>query len=93
MGSSGERRADHPPEQLSDVGAILRGAERYEHLRPWTGLLTGYIRMGQEAGSVREDLDPEAWTLQMITAAIGAVAAIEFDRGVGIQSGSFQDLC
>lgn len=45
-----------------------------EHLRPWTGLLTGYIRMGQDAGSVRSDLDPEAWTLQMVTAAIGAVA-------------------
>ncbi len=45
-----------------------------EHLRPWTGLLTGYIRMGQDAGSVREDLDPEAWTLQIITSAIGAVA-------------------
>jgi len=45
-----------------------------ENLRPWTGLLTGYIRMGQEAGSVRADLDPEAWTLQMIMAAIGAVA-------------------
>jgi AcrR family transcriptional regulator len=45
-----------------------------EHLRPWTGLLTQYIRMGQDQGSVRSDLDPEAWTLQMITAAIGAVA-------------------
>ncbi|MEZ4321327.1 MAG: helix-turn-helix domain-containing protein [Myxococcota bacterium] len=52
-----------------DMRALFR-----EHLRPWTGLLTGYIRMGQEAGSVRSDLDPEAWTLQMITAAIGAVA-------------------
>lgn len=45
-----------------------------EHLQPWTGLLTGAIRMGQGAGSVRAELDPEAWTLQIITAAIGAVA-------------------
>ncbi|MCA9570294.1 MAG: TetR/AcrR family transcriptional regulator [Myxococcales bacterium] len=46
----------------------------HEHLRPWTGLLTQYIRMGQGAGSIRADLDPEAWTLAMITGAIGAVA-------------------
>lgn len=45
-----------------------------EHLVPWTGLLTNYIRMGQQAGSIRADLDPEAWTLHMITGAIGAVA-------------------
>lgn len=45
-----------------------------EHLRPWTSLLTQTIRMGQEAGSVRPDLDPEAWTLQIVHAAIGAVA-------------------
>ena len=37
-----------------------------EHLRPWTGLLTGYIRMGQEAGSVRSDLDPDLHRLSLL---------------------------
>lgn len=59
--------------EMLDRPDALRALFR-EHLRPWTGLLTGYIQMGQEAGSVRPDLDPEAWTLHMITAAIGAVA-------------------
>src|SRR5262249_21330732 len=31
--ASGERIADHAPEQLSDVSVVLRGPERHEHLR------------------------------------------------------------
>ena len=29
-----QRRADHPPEKLSDVGLVLGGTERHEHLGP-----------------------------------------------------------
>lgn len=46
-----------------------------QHLQPWTALVTGYIRAGQAGGSVRRDLDPEAWVLQLVTAALATVAA------------------
>ena len=45
-----------------------------EHFRPWTSLITNYIRMGQAAGSVRADVDPEAWVVQVVTMVIGTVA-------------------
>lgn len=46
----------------------------HEHLQPWTSLLTDAIRVGQEAGSTRPELDPEAYVLQILQAAIGTVA-------------------
>jgi AcrR family transcriptional regulator len=48
-----------------------------EHLQPWTNVLGEYIRMGQEAGRVREDLDPEAYVIQVVTMAVGSVATGE----------------
>jgi hypothetical protein len=44
------------------------------HMAPWTGLITDYIRMGQESGRIREDVDPESYLTQVITMAIGTVA-------------------
>ena len=46
----------------------------HEHLQPWTTLVTDYIRMGQEGGRVHEDLDPEAYVIQVVTMAVGAVS-------------------
>ncbi|MBW1878853.1 MAG: TetR/AcrR family transcriptional regulator [Deltaproteobacteria bacterium] len=45
-----------------------------KHLHPWTSLLTDYIRMGQEAGRVHLDLDPESYVIQVVTMAVGTVA-------------------
>jgi len=45
-----------------------------EHLRPWTNVLTDYIRMGQESGRVHLDLDPESYVIQVVTMAVGTVA-------------------
>lgn len=45
-----------------------------EHFRPWTRMITDYIRMGQDAGSVRDDVDPEAWVVQVVSMAIGTIA-------------------
>lgn len=52
-----------------EVRALLE-----EHFRPWTRMITDYIRMGQGAGSVQGDVDPEAWVVQVVTMAIGTMA-------------------
>jgi len=46
----------------------------HRHLRPWTSVLTDYIRMGQESGRVHLDLDPESYVIQVVTMAVGTVA-------------------
>lgn len=43
-------------------------------LLPWTMLLTGYIRVGQAEGRIRPEVDPEAYVLQFLNAAIGTIA-------------------
>jgi AcrR family transcriptional regulator len=45
-----------------------------EQFQPWTRMLTDYIRMGQAAGSVRPDVDPESWVTQVVTMVIGTAA-------------------
>lgn len=42
--------------------------------QPWTRMITDYIRMGQQAGSVRDDVDPESWVAQVVTMVIGTAA-------------------
>lgn len=46
-------------------------------LAPWLGVITESIRAGQERGTVRRDLDPEAYVVQIVTMAIGTVAVGE----------------
>lgn len=45
-----------------------------EHLQPWTRMVTDYIRAGQAEGRVRAELDPDAYVLQVVTAALGTIA-------------------
>ena len=45
-----------------------------EHLRPWTKLVTDYIRLGQKIGVVKADVDPEAYIVQVIMMVLGTVA-------------------
>ncbi len=45
-----------------------------EHFQPWTSMIADYIRTGQEAGSIREDVDPESWIVQVVTMSIGTIA-------------------
>ena len=45
-----------------------------DQFQPWTRMITDYIRMGQQAGSVREDVDPEGWVTQVVTMVIGTAA-------------------
>lgn len=43
-------------------------------LQPWTGLLTQAISMGQQSGMLRPQADPHAFTVLVISAALGVVA-------------------
>lgn len=45
-----------------------------EHLQPWTSLITDYIRRGRAEGRIREGIDPEAYVVQILHAAIGVIA-------------------
>jgi hypothetical protein len=45
-----------------------------KEFQPWTRMITDYIRMGQQAGSVRADVDPESWVVQVVTMVIGTAA-------------------
>lgn len=45
-----------------------------KHLAPWTGLLTEQIRLGQQSGVVREEVQPEAFVLEVIVLVVGSAA-------------------
>jgi AcrR family transcriptional regulator len=40
------------------------------HLKPWLGLITDYIRKGQQEGLIYEDVDPEAYVMQVVILSI-----------------------
>ena len=46
-----------------------------EHLRPWVHLVTDAIRLGQQTGRVRAEVDPEAYVLQVVVMVLGTVAS------------------
>ncbi|MBF0120794.1 MAG: TetR/AcrR family transcriptional regulator [Desulfobacterales bacterium] len=45
-----------------------------ENLMPWVMIISDYIRMGQEAGIIKESVDPESYITQVIMMAMGTVA-------------------
>lgn len=53
-----------------------------EHVRPWTGLVVDYIRMGQSMGQVRDDVDADSYVVQIATMVIGTVATGEVSRSM-----------
>ena len=71
---------------LDDPAASRAGIA--EHLRPWTTVLTDYVRMGQRAGIVKANIDPESYLIHVIvmvigTVAVGDVAGAMFDATEG----------
>jgi AcrR family transcriptional regulator len=40
------------------------------HLKPWFGLITDYIRKGQQEGLIFEDVDPEAYVMQVVILSV-----------------------
>ncbi len=45
-----------------------------EHFRPWTSMITDYIRMGQQAGSIQAEVMAEAWVVQVVTMIIASIS-------------------
>lgn len=45
-----------------------------EHLEPYLGLVADYIRQGQREGFTRRDVDPEAYIVHLMHAAVSVVA-------------------
>lgn len=62
--------------EMMDQPAVVRDLLGRE-FQPWTRMITDYIRMGQQAGSVRPDVDPESWVTQVVTMVIGTAACGE----------------
>jgi TetR/AcrR family transcriptional regulator len=54
------------PEEL---GKRLR-----DRLAPWMPLVTDAIRLGQQSGRVHDNLDPEAWLVELVLTLVGSFA-------------------
>ncbi len=50
-------------------------AQMKDHVRPWIDFVAHYVRAGQAAGLLREDVDPEAWALEMLQLALFGAAS------------------
>ena len=59
--------------ELLDRPQPMRALLR-EMVQPWTALLTRAVRVGQQSGVVRVATDPEAFTVLVISSAVGMVA-------------------
>lgn len=46
-----------------------------KEVKPWIDAVAGYIRAGQASGILRQELDPEAWVLEMLQLTLFAAAA------------------
>ena len=44
------------------------------HVRPWVDIVCNYIKKGQERGAIYEDVDPEAYVVQVINLVVASVA-------------------
>ena len=53
-----------------------------EFLDPWMRLLADYIRRGREEGIIHEDVDPEAYILQVIQLVVGGLSQTDVFGGV-----------
>ena len=45
-----------------------------EELKPWTALVVNHIRMGQETGLIKKEVDPQSYIVLVIMMAVGTVA-------------------
>ena len=45
-----------------------------EHVSPWTKLIGEYLRMGQQSGVYRKEVDSDAYIVQVMVMVVGAVA-------------------
>lgn len=74
------------------------GMERVfaDKMRPWVLLVAQYIREGQRLGMIYEDVDPEAYVMQVVMGVIGTVATQRLIKGAfdgaGADSRSLNEL-
>jgi AcrR family transcriptional regulator len=52
-----------------------------EKLRPWVLLVAQYIREGQRLGMIYEDVDPEAYVLEVVLTVVATVATQHLTKG------------
>lgn len=62
-------------ELLDATGDIDAAADRY--IRPWVEVVSSYVRLGQEAGQIQSDVDPEAYVLQVAMMSLSTIASSE----------------
>ncbi len=43
-------------------------------MRPWVDIVCNYIKKGQERGAIYDDVDPEAYVVQVINLVVASVA-------------------
>ena len=72
-------------EMMDDPAAARAGI--IEHLRPWSTLLLDYIRMGQQAGLIKQAVNARSYLIHLITMVLGAVAVSDV-TGAMFESGS-----
>jgi len=60
--------------EMLDRPAAVRTALR-SHLSPYVGMLAEYIRMGQQSGIIRVDVNAEAYLVQALLMIVATVAA------------------
>ncbi|MFT5434107.1 MAG: hypothetical protein ACI9OJ_004820, partial [Myxococcota bacterium] len=48
-----------------------------EYIRPWLGVVASYLEQGKASGVVHENLDPQAWILQMTVLSLSAIATAD----------------
>jgi AcrR family transcriptional regulator len=58
-----------------ETGALIAA-----HLEPWLALLTGYIRRGQEKGTLQPELDPAAYVLEIVGLILTTISAEQMLR-------------
>ena len=64
---------DRPEETFALLG---------EHVSPWTRLIGDYLRMGQQSGVYRKDVNPDAYIVQVMVMVVSAVALGNVTSGV-----------
>ena len=67
--------------EMIDAPDAMRSLLR-QQLQPLMRLVSEAIRAGQQNGTLRREVDPEAWTLVTVTAAIGVLAAGDLTNAI-----------
>lgn len=67
--------------EMLDRPGELQGLMR-SHLSPWIKLLTDYIRLGQETGLIRSEVDPEGYVVQVLLMVVTTVAVGDAASGI-----------